>query len=749
MTSGDFEGNILTLNVPWANESTYRFGKFREKVTLPIKLQSAKPAEYDTHAVHLEMYLHPSCSYQLKLKATMSEVMGQVSYCSVKQSVISVLTGLDGALMVRWVVGSILHLEMYLHPSCSYQLKLKATMSEVMGQVSYCSVKQSVISVLTGLDGALMVRWVVGSILHLEMYLHPSCSYQLKLKATMSEVMGQVSYCSVKQSVISVLTGLDGALMVRWVVGSILHLEMYLHPSCSYQLKLKATMSEVMGQVSYCSVKQSVTSVLTGLDGALMVRWVVGSILHLEMYLHPSCSYQLKLKATMSEVMGQVSYCSVKQSVTSVLTGLDGALMVRWVVGSILHLEMYLHPSCSYQLKLKATMSEVMGQVSYFSVKQSVTSVLTGLDGALMVRWVVGSILHLEMYLHPSCSYQLKLKATMSKVMRQVSYCSVKQSVTSVLTGLDGALMVRWVVGSILHLEMYLHPSCSYQFKLKATMSEVMGQVSYCSVKQSVTSVLTGLDGALMVRWVVGSILHLEMYLHPSCSYQFKLKATMSEVMGQVSYCSVKQSVTSVLTGLDGALMVRWVVGSILHLEMYLHPSCSYQLKLKATMSEVMGQVSYCSIKQSVTSVLTGLDGALMVRWVVGSILHLEMYLHPSCSYQLKLKATMSEVMGQVSYCSVKQSVTSVLTGLDGALMVRWVVGSILHLEMYFHPSCFYQLHDWCNKGCGMCYPVCGMVHIKEPVLLIGKSSPCGGSGFPLFLSEWYFTICPMPYNRK
>ena len=22
-------------------------------------------------------------------------------------------------------------------------------------------------------------------------------------------------------------------------------------------------------------------------------------------------------------------------------------------------------------------------------------------------------------------------------------------------------------------------------------------------------------------------------------------------------------------------------------------------------------------------------------------------------------------------------------------------------------------LHDWCNKGCGMCYPVCGMVHVK------------------------------------
>ena len=56
---------------------------------------------------------------------------------------------------------------------------------------------------------------------------------------------------------------------------------------------------------------------------------------------------------------------------------------------------------------------------------------------------------------------------------------------------------------------------------------------------------------------------------------------------------------------------------------------------------------------------------------------------------------------------------------------------------------------DWCNKGRGMCYPVCGMVHIKEPLLLIRKSSPCGGSGFPLSLSEWSFTICPTPYNRK
>ena len=34
--------------------------------------------------------------------------------------------------------------------------------------------------------------------------------------------------------------------------------------------------------------------------------------------------------------------------------------------------------------------------------------------------------------------------------------------------------------------------------------------------------------------------------------------------------------------------------------------------------------------------------------------------------------------------------------------------------------------HVWCNKGCGMCYHVCRMVRIKEPLLLTKKSSPCG-----------------------
>ena len=48
-----------------------------------------------------------------------------------------------------------------------------------------------------------------------------------------------------------------------------------------------------------------------------------------------------------------------------------------------------------------------------------------------------------------------------------------------------------------------------------------------------------------------------------------------------------------------------------------------------------------------------------------------------------------------------------------------------------------------------MCYPVCGMVDIKVPLLLIEKSSPCSeDSGFPLSLTEWSLTIYPMPYNR-
>ena len=72
---------------------------------------------------------------------------------------------------------------------------------------------------------------------------------------------------------------------------------------------------------------------------------------------------------------------------------------------------------------------------------------------------------------------------------------------------------------------------------------------------------------------------------------------------------------------------------------------------------------------------------------------------------------------------------------VEHSLMVRWVVGLILHgVDPLSYFSFQLVLHDWCNKGCGMCYPVCGMVHIKEPLLLIDRSSLCGGSGFPFSL---------------
>ena len=61
-----------------------------------------------------------------------------------------------------------------------------------------------------------------------------------------------------------------------------------------------------------------------------------------------------------------------------------------------------------------------------------------------------------------------------------------------------------------------------------------------------------------------------------------------------------------------------------------------------------------------------------------------------------------------------------------------------------FQPVLYY----WCNKGRGMCYPVCGMMHIKELLMLIERVAYVAAACF-LSLSEWSFTICLTPYNRK
>ena len=96
---------------------------------------------------------------------------------------------------------------------------------------------------------------------------------------------------------------------------------------------------------------------------------------------------------------------------------------------------------------------------------------------------------------------------------------------------------------------------------------------------------------------------------------------------------------------------------------------------------------------------------------------------------------------------SVGARCSSVVRAFAHGAMGRWIDPSEENPLSYF--SFQPVFHDWCNKGRGMCYPVCGMVHIKEPLLLIGKSSLCGGSGFPFSLTEWSLTLFLTPYNRK
>ena len=85
----------------------------------------------------------------------------------------------------------------------------------------------------------------------------------------------------------------------------------------------------------------------------------------------------------------------------------------------------------------------------------------------------------------------------------------------------------------------------------------------------------------------------------------------------------------------------------------------------------------------------------------------------------------------------------SIHSWCDGSSDRPFMVDPLSHLS--FQPA----LHDSCSKGCGMCYPACLVVHIKDPFLLIEKSSPCSGSSrFPLSLYEWSFNICLTPYDR-
>ena len=84
---------------------------------------------------------------------------------------------------------------------------------------------------------------------------------------------------------------------------------------------------------------------------------------------------------------------------------------------------------------------------------------------------------------------------------------------------------------------------------------------------------------------------------------------------------------------------------------------------------------------------------------------------------------------------------------VERSLMVRWVVGSILHgVDPLSYFSFQPVLHNWCNKGRGMLSCLWDGAY-KRTLLLIGSCSLCGGSGFPFSLSVWSLTICLTPYN--
>ena len=50
-------------------------------------------------------------------------------------------------------------------------------------------------------------------------------------------------------------------------------------------------------------------------------------------------------------------------------------------------------------------------------------------------------------------------------------------------------------------------------------------------------------------------------------------------------------------------------------------------------------------------------------------------------------------------------------------------------------------VHNWSIKGCGVCCPVCGKVHMKDPLLLIGKGSLIDGFSLKKYVT---MTICMM-----
>ena len=150
---------------------------------------------------------------------------------------------------------------------------------------------------------------------------------------------------------------------------------------------------------------------------------------------------------------------------------------------------------------------------------------------------------------------------------------------------------------------------------------------------------------------------------------------------------------------------------------------------------------TYHSLCYASRGALTGMrNNSMVTPWRINLTTHhtiSEYSYHRATSHYLDFVSSEMFIMFVMScnhYRGVKCS-----SMVRHPLMLQWVVGSIPHGGPI--PA---SAPNWINKGCGMCYPVYGMVYMKETLLLINKSSPCsGGSRFPLSLSKW--SIHPTP----
>ena len=166
--------------------------------------------------------------------------------------------------------------------------------------------------------------------------------------------------------------------------------------------------------------------------------------------------------------------------------------------------------------------------------------------------------------------------------------------------------------------------------------------------------------------------------------------------------------------------------------------------------------LQFCmSVISSRTSVICKSLKSLCVKYFYSLGIHgnLVLCLQFSFIYWIRALISMSIMVDIMTYfysLGIHENLVLCLSVFFMTLMVQRVIESIPHgrpIKLFLIPVSAPQL---VYKGCGICYPLCEIGHIKEPLLVIGKSNSwCGGFGLPFSLFEWSFAICLIPYNHK